>query len=134
MGGARIYIRLLKANILTKISKSFNLPGTIRMSLFASYSLVTNNEISWTAICRGAVIKAISSAGQEGLVGVHISTRVSRFNYGIDIYEEFVEGFHEPCDKGYVEREGGWFAVNQMRWYLLKVNHIEIVALLALRC
>ncbi|OCK99574.1 actin-like ATPase domain-containing protein [Cenococcum geophilum 1.58] len=79
----------------------------------------------WTAICRGAVIKAMSSTGQEGPAGVHVSTRVSRFNYGIETYENFVEGFHEPYDMGYVESEGGWFAVNQMRWYLRKGTDIS---------
>ncbi|KAF2110481.1 hypothetical protein BDV96DRAFT_691242 [Lophiotrema nucula] len=74
----------------------------------------------WTAICRGAVIKAMSGGGFEGPSKVKVTTRVAKRNYGLTAAQRFVDGFHLPIDKVWSNPEDCYFANNQMRWCLKK--------------
>ncbi|ORY02350.1 hypothetical protein BCR34DRAFT_627561 [Clohesyomyces aquaticus] len=77
-------------------------------------------EEPWTAICRGAVIRAMSTQGYAGAGGVTITTRVSKRNYGLAFYEPFRTYQHLPEDREWIASEGDYFANNQIRWYLRK--------------
>jgi len=67
----------------------------------------------------------MSAGGLEGAGGVTVTTRVSKRNYGIACYEPFRQDYHLPIDRKYIEAEGGYFATNQMRWYLRKVSDLS---------
>ncbi|KAF2814349.1 uncharacterized protein BDZ99DRAFT_437244 [Mytilinidion resinicola] len=85
--------------------------------------LQSSGNNPWTAICRGAVIKAMSSSGQSG--PVTITSRISKCNYGLACYEPYRDGYHNSVDKIFLHTEGGYFADNQMRWYLRRGMDIE---------
>jgi hypothetical protein len=59
----------------------------------------------WTAICRGAVEKALSvTPGNRGL-SIRVSSRISRLNYGVITQENFIEGKHIELDKKWSSKE-----------------------------
>jgi hypothetical protein len=79
----------------------------------------------WTAICRGAVIRAASS-GSSSIV----RSRVSRYSYGTEAHEAFLEGHHDPADKYWCSYKDMWRAQSQMTWYVRKVLLIHTPMLL----
>jgi hypothetical protein len=79
----------------------------------------------WTAICRGAVIRAASS-GASSIV----RSRISRFSYGIMANEAFVEGRDDPADKFWCSYKDMWQAKDQMTWYVRKVFSLHSPATL----
>ena len=72
----------------------------------------------WTAISRGAVIKAMS----EGQAGVKVTSRISRRNYGVKRRELFDPSLHLQIDRVYCPLRMEYQAKNQMIWYLQKVS------------
>jgi hypothetical protein len=71
----------------------------------------------WSAVCRGAVIRASESKGEA-----NISKRILRYHYGSTTQVKFEEGFHDPRDYYYCDIEGEPRARNQMDWYLNMVR------------
>jgi hypothetical protein len=69
--------------------------------------------LSWSAICRGAVLKGLG----HDLVVNH----VSKYNYGLLCNEPFVEGKHLQKDRVFLELPRIWVARDQMEWFLDKV-------------
>jgi len=79
------------------------------------------DEGPWSAICRGAVIRASerpSNARQT------ITTRVSRYHYGIWKITRFDPKRHEEQDKFWCDVERIYKADNQMDWYLSKNSDV----------
>ena len=72
-----------------------------------------------TAICRGAVLKALTNTS---LPCVRVSSRISRLSYGVCNYEKFVQGHHNEEDRKFYAIRGYDEAVNQMTWMLRKVG------------
>lgn len=70
--------------------------------------------LSWSAICRGAVMKGLG----HDLVINH----VAKYNYGVSCSEPFVEGKHLQEDRAFHELRRIWVARNQMDWFLEKVS------------
>jgi hypothetical protein len=119
----RIYTTTSKDHYRAKGSKSCNLQETPRKHpemLSQSSALLT--VCRWTAICRGAVIKAMTLGGLERPGGVTVTTRVSKRNYGVSYYTDFREGYHVEEDRQWIQNEGAYMADNQMRWYLRRVS------------
>jgi len=78
----------------------------------------------WTAICRGAVEKALSvTPGNRGL-SIRVSSRISRLNYGVITQENFIEGKHIELDKKWSSKELVFKAKNQIHWYLKRGENI----------
>jgi len=77
-----------------------------------------SNGFRWTAISRGAVIKAMS----DGQAGVKVTTRISRRNYGVKRRELFNPSLHLQIDRTYCPLRMEYQAKNQMIWYLRKVS------------
>jgi hypothetical protein len=72
----------------------------------------------WTAICRGAVLKALTNSNMPG---VTVESRISRHSYGILCSPRFVEGMHRDEDRYYDPIDARDRARDQMEWYLRKV-------------
>jgi hypothetical protein len=53
---------------------------------------------------------------------ITIASTVSRASYGIVCRQLFDKSRHLAADKFWCEIEGRWRAVNQMEWYLKRVN------------
>ena len=68
--------------------------------------------LSWSAICRGAVLKGLG----HDLVVNH----VPKYNYGILCNYSFVEGKHLQEDRVFLELRRIWAARNQTEWFLKK--------------
>jgi len=78
----------------------------------------------WTAICRGAVEKALSvTPGSRGL-SIRVSSRISRLNYGVFCEPNFIEGTHIELDKIWCSDEFVFKATNQIQWYLKRGENI----------
>lgn len=69
---------------------------------------------SWTAICRGAVLKGMSD---ETVVN-----HISKYHYGIHFQEKYNSSKHEEQDKVWDMVECEWKAYHQMRWYISRVS------------
>jgi len=80
----------------------------------------------WTAICRGAVEKALSiNIAPEGSdLTVRVSSRISRLNYGITQNETFKEDVHDELDKYWDPYELVFKAGDQTVWYLRRGENI----------
>lgn len=76
----------------------------------------------WTAICRGAVSKALTNSR---LPGTTIQSRVLRCSYGVRYALPFVEGVHLDCDKYFSDFHGHYKADNQMQWLLKRGEDIS---------
>ncbi|KAF2127837.1 actin-like ATPase domain-containing protein [Dothidotthia symphoricarpi CBS 119687] len=76
----------------------------------------------WTAICRGAVLKALTNSLIPGPV---VHTRISRCSYGIRYHTMFDSDIHLACDKYRDEVSGRDKARNQLRWYLKRGDNIS---------
>lgn len=76
----------------------------------------------WTAICRGAVFKALTNSS---LPGTMVQSRISRCNYGTCYNTDFDPSKHMECDQ-YIDRISGLAkASNQLRWYLKRGDNID---------
>jgi hypothetical protein len=73
----------------------------------------------WTAVARGSVVKAAFS-GSSTIV----RSRISRFSYGTDSNQYFIDGKHDPKDKFWCKYKDRWKARDQMTWYVKKVSRI----------
>ncbi|KAF2193120.1 actin-like ATPase domain-containing protein [Zopfia rhizophila CBS 207.26] len=82
----------------------------------------SNGAKPWTAICRGAVLKALTNSNFSG---VTVNSRISRQSYGTRFHAHFIKGFHREEDKYYSRIDGREMARNQMEWYLRKGDDIE---------
>ncbi|KAH8725615.1 hypothetical protein GQ44DRAFT_771933 [Phaeosphaeriaceae sp. PMI808] len=69
----------------------------------------------WTAICRGAVLSALTNSLLRKPV---VRSRILRCNYGTDFMTPFDPRYHSESDRFFYERAGRDYAVNQLRWYL----------------
>jgi hypothetical protein len=78
----------------------------------------------WTAICRGAVEKALSITPENRDSAVRVSSRISRLNYGTTYNAHFQEGIHDKLDKIWDRKELMFHARNQLNWYLKRGEHI----------
>ncbi|KAF2675108.1 hypothetical protein BT63DRAFT_420337 [Microthyrium microscopicum] len=76
----------------------------------------------WTAICRGAVHRALTLSN---LPGIQVDSRISRLSYGIRFNSDFVDGVHREEDKWKSPYDGHFRARNQMQWYLHKGDEIN---------
>ncbi|OJD32667.1 hsp70 family chaperone [Diplodia corticola] len=74
----------------------------------------------WTAICRGAALRAGTS-----FHGSHVASRISRISYGVRYNTRFVEGKHLEGDKYWCKVEGAYFAQQQMEWYLKRGTRLD---------
>ncbi|KAF2726578.1 hypothetical protein EJ04DRAFT_517742 [Polyplosphaeria fusca] len=74
----------------------------------------------WTAICRGAVIKAITNTK---LYGTTITSRISRCSYGTLYCPEFIAGIHEEWTKWF-DKYDGLNRTAKMKWYLRRGDNI----------
>ncbi|OCL12175.1 actin-like ATPase domain-containing protein [Glonium stellatum] len=79
---------------------------------------------AWSAICRGAVIKAMTNSGIDTNLNVLISSRISRFNYGHLFMHPFRPGIDRQDDRIFDQVRGIAMATNQMIWYLKKGDDI----------
>jgi hypothetical protein len=77
----------------------------------------TDNCDRWTAICRGAVIRAASNV---------VHSRISRFSYGVVSDHPFVEGKHLESERYACHLYGGDWARAQMTWYVKKGQDIDV--------
>ncbi|KAK4198998.1 hypothetical protein QBC40DRAFT_282891, partial [Triangularia verruculosa] len=68
----------------------------------------------WTAICRGAVIRGSEDAA------IHITSRISRSNYGHPYNTPFQEGVHDERDKRVDPITLGTYAFSQLEWFVKK--------------
>lgn len=75
----------------------------------------------WSSICRGAVVKGLTSLD---LVGVKVSSRISRSNYGSVFRTLFIEGEHLEQDKIWDEMVKQHKASNQLEWHLKRGDDI----------
>ncbi|KAF2651441.1 hypothetical protein K491DRAFT_637347 [Lophiostoma macrostomum CBS 122681] len=85
--------------------------------------LQADGDGPWTAICRGAVIKALSDDCFKS--EVRVTTRVSKYNYGISHMSPFDPEVHRLEDKEWIPRWTSFKAMNQMKWYLRKGGNIS---------
>lgn len=86
----------------------------------------------WSAICRGAVIRAdivaapppdLEADFQEAAgPAVGVLSRKSRRSYGIAKFVDFIDGFHELEDRHVMESVNRVVAINQMEWYIKRVR------------
>jgi hypothetical protein len=72
----------------------------------------------WTAICRGAVLKALTNSNMPG---VTVESRVSRHSYGILCAPRYDKQAHRLEDRYLDPVDAKYRARNQMEWYLKKV-------------
>ncbi|KAF2835264.1 actin-like ATPase domain-containing protein [Patellaria atrata CBS 101060] len=83
----------------------------------------------WTAICRGAAIKAMDTSNVNTDLKVLVSSRVSRFNYGVEYYTTpFIDGIHDERDRKFNAIEGCDVNAHQMEWYLKRGEDISDLA------
>jgi hypothetical protein len=75
----------------------------------------------WSAICRGAVIRASERPSKARQT---ITSRVSRYHYGIWKITRFDPKRHEEQDKFWCDIERIYKADNQMDWYLSKASRV----------
>jgi hypothetical protein len=75
----------------------------------------------WSAICRGAVHKAITNSN---LAGIKVSSRISRMNYGSVFRTPFVEGKHKEEDRIWDKVVQQHKASNQIEWHLKRGDDI----------
>ncbi len=75
----------------------------------------------WTAICRGAVFKALTNSSLPGTI---VQSRISRCNYGTRYQTDFNPRVHLDCDKYIDHVSGRPKARRQIEWYLKRVGII----------
>ncbi|ORY18632.1 hypothetical protein BCR34DRAFT_473300 [Clohesyomyces aquaticus] len=76
----------------------------------------------WTAICRGAVLKALTNSLLPGII---ITSRISRHSYGIMHNTQFEPQVHLESEKWYDPCDGIYKAIKQMSWYLKRGDDTE---------
>ena len=74
-------------------------------------------SFSWSAICRGAVLKGLGN----DLVVNHIS----QYHYGFVYAPEFDAKVHQTIDRNYDQVRGVWVASHQIQWFLNRVGFIS---------
>jgi hypothetical protein len=82
-----------------------------------------DNFTPWTAICRGAVISALTAQGFLQEQDVQIVSRISRANYGLLSNKTYVEGYHDTRDRYYCKKECIYMAREQCDWFLRRVSN-----------
>ena len=103
----------------TARSKSTNLPGASRKHHVHHLCVCILTHGSWTAICRGAVLKALTNSS---LPGPTVKTRISRCNYGTRYHTDFNPMKHIEFDRYIDPVSGRPKARNQLQWYLERVS------------
>ncbi|KAF2221153.1 hypothetical protein BDZ85DRAFT_284044 [Elsinoe ampelina] len=68
---------------------------------------------AWTAVERGAAICGIMGS-------VNVTSRVTRFHYGVVSWNPFVDGVHSPSNKIWCDIETKYMADNQLDWIVQK--------------
>jgi hypothetical protein len=81
----------------------------------------SNGTKPWSAICRGAVFKALINSD---LPGVKVSSRISRLNYGTVFRTRFIEGTHHDEDRIWDPITRVYKASNQIDWHLKRGDDI----------
>ncbi|KAI1409418.1 actin-like ATPase domain-containing protein [Hypoxylon sp. FL1857] len=74
----------------------------------------------WTAVSRGAVIRALTARGLLSRSLVHVSSRISRASFGTEARYPFDENKHAQEDKAFCKIEKTFFAMRQMNWFLVR--------------
>lgn len=77
----------------------------------------TNLGSSWSAICRGAVLKGMNDAT--------VINHISKYHYGIRYEDIFDNRKHNEADKFWDMVECKWKANDQMRWYISRGDNIS---------
>jgi len=83
---------------------------------------------SWSAITRGALLRAYNLHNQEGSGNIRVATvssRISRISYGMDTVEVFDRSKHLEVDKVFWPSLDQDMAINQIDWYLKKVSRAQ---------
>jgi hypothetical protein len=73
----------------------------------------------WTSICRGAVIRGLTTTTSTG---VRVSSRISRMSYGTMFMAKFNQREHNPADLVVDKLDNQGRADKQMKWSLKKVR------------
>ncbi|RDW66734.1 hypothetical protein BP5796_09483 [Coleophoma crateriformis] len=71
---------------------------------------------AWSAICRGAVQKAISDET--------VTNHITKYHYGITCRQPWNETEHLEEDKSWDANECCWIATGQMHWYIFRGENI----------
>ncbi|KAI1386328.1 actin-like ATPase domain-containing protein [Hypoxylon trugodes] len=78
----------------------------------------------WTAVCRGAVLSALTSRGLLSHSLVQVSSRISRASFGTESRHHFNESIHLLEDREYCNIETAYFARRQMNWFLVRGDKV----------
>lgn len=82
----------------------------------------SSGDKPWTAISRGAVMKALTVSK---LREATVTSRITRCSYGVPYCVKFEGGVHEERDKYFGNYEGYHLANNQMQWFLTRGSNIS---------
>jgi hypothetical protein len=80
---------------------------------------------SWTAVCRGAVIRGLELS--DDTRGPTVMSRVSRMSYGVQYVEEPWEAKrHDIRDRDWCEISQKFVAINQTHWFVRIVSTVSV--------
>lgn len=80
----------------------------------------------WSAICRGALINAMTTQNPRLSRSVFVKSRIARCSYGIYFNTPWVDGRFNEADKYFCELEQQWRASHQTKWFLREVSTLYI--------
>ncbi|UPK98618.1 hypothetical protein LCI18_009553 [Fusarium solani-melongenae] len=92
---------------------------------FKSTILQSRGDKPWTAICRGAVVRGLTTYNLSPNLGVKIQSRIARMSYGTKYHTRFISGLHDLQDKYWDECHHEYRAKDQMFWYLREGEDIS---------
>lgn len=121
LGVAPTYLSAWNGFVSTR-QPSFSLVAPDRKCQVLSLVGFMPNLCRWTAICRGAVIRGLTSHDLSESLSVKVASRVARQSYGISLSRTWDQAIHLQQDKYWSEHAWKWKARNQMDWFLKQVN------------
>ena len=79
----------------------------------------------WSSICRGATLWGLEHSERAAAVKdiPTVTSRLSRYSYGILVSEPYDSSKHLVQDRFYDELEDSYRAENQIKWLLKRVRH-----------
>lgn len=86
---------------------------------------------SWTAVVRGALMKALASASPAS-AKVKISARSARKHYGFEIEKEFIDLEHDDARK-YWDPHAGVYRILEVEWFNQKVQYPPVKQYIAFK-
>ncbi|KAL8676432.1 MAG: hypothetical protein Q9224_007287 [Gallowayella concinna] len=104
-------------------SQNVFLRDSIRQAVLGRGIEVMQSPNGWTAVCRGALMKAMESTSTT-FTAVKISGRVARKNYGIalgTVFDRFIHDFKYR----YWSDFHGVYRIKTMRWFIQKGQKVE---------